>query len=201
MNTNIKSLNKLVNVLSKLPGLGYKSSIRVAQHIIEKDNIYTNELLEIIREAKNKISKCKICYSYTDNTHLCDICDDVYRDKNTICVVEKPFDVFIFEKSGYHGLYHVLGGLLSPIDGVGEEDINVNALINRIKNSEAKELIIALSQSVEGDATTQLIAYELRNYNIKITKIARGIPVGASLDLVDETTLNSAFIGRLNVNL
>jgi len=197
MLTNIKELNKLINELSKLPGLGYKSSIRLAQFLIENDKNIVNSLLNNISVAKDKIKKCTICSAYTDNENICSICNDVYRDKNIICVLEKPFDVFIFERSGYKGLYHVLNGLLNPMEGVGEDKINISSLVNRVKEENVKEIIIALNQSVEGDATTLLIAHELISLNVKITRLARGVPAGANIDVLDETTLSCAVEGRL----
>lgn len=196
MHTNITTLNKLVNTLSRLPGLGHKSSIRIAQYIIDKDEATIKELIEKINLAKENIRRCKVCFSYTDNIETCHICEDVYRDKNIVCVVEKPFDVFTFERSGFKGLYHVLDGLLSPMDGVGEHDINLESLVNRVKNENIKEIIIALNQSVQGDTTTLLIAHELKGFDVKICRLARGVPVGASIDVVDDCTLNSAVEGR-----
>ena len=190
-----KSFIDLVDNLRKLPGVGNKSAERMAYQLIEMQNFDAKEFADAILNAKNKIKKCQICGNITDND-ICDICNSSTRDKSTICVVASPKDVFAIDKSNsYNGLYHVLNGLISPINGVGPEQLNIKALLERI-NPAIKEIIIATNPNAEGEATALYLANLLSKYNVTVSRIAYGVPMGANLDYTDEFTIEKSIEGR-----
>jgi len=186
----------LIEQLSKLPGIGRKTAQRLALYILEMDNIEAEMLANSIKEAKEKIHYCKICYNLTDE-EICSICNDSRRDRSVICVVEGAKDVIAMEKTKeYKGLYHVLHGVISPMESVGPNDIKIRELLDRLKDGEVKEVIIATNPTVEGEATALYIAKLLKPLDIKATRIAYGIPVGGDLEYYDEITLSKAMENR-----
>lgn len=191
-----KPLNKLINELSKLPGIGGKTAQRLAFHILSMEDNEAFELAEAIRAAKSSMTYCSICGNLTD-TDPCSICRDDSRDIRTICVVESPKDVIAMEKiREYRGYYHVLHGAISPMDGIGPEDINLKSLIERLQDSKIEELIIATNPNIEGEATAMYIARLIKPSGVKVSRIAHGIPVGGDLEYADEVTLLKAMEGR-----
>lgn len=191
-----KPLNRLINELSKLPGIGGKTAQRLAFHILSMDDRSALELADAISDAKKTMRYCSVCGNLTD-TDPCAICADDTRDKSVICVVESPRDVVAMEKiREYHGYYHVLHGAISPMDGIGPDDINLKSLIVRLQDEAVKELIIATNPNIEGEATAMYIARLIKPSGIKVTRIAHGIPVGGDLEYADEVTLLKAMEGR-----
>lgn len=195
-----KVLEELINYLKKLPGVGEKSAERLALSVIEfsKDDI--SMFSKSITDAKKNLHQCKECGHLTESD-VCNICSNDYRNHNLICVVEDYKSVFVFEKMGkYDGLYHVLNGLISPIDGIGPDDINISNLINRCKKNPKIELIIALKPTIEGETTTQYIKKILENQQLKISRLSYGLPVGTELDYLDSLTLERAFDDRKEIS-
>lgn len=192
-----KPLNRLINELSKLPGIGGKTAQRLAFHILSLEQKETEQLAGAITYAKENMRYCSVCGNITDSDP-CSICTDGSRDKSIICVVETPQDVMAMERiREYKGLYHVLHGAISPIEGIGPSDINLKSLITRLQgNSEVEEIIIATNPNIEGEATAMYISRLLKDTGIKITRIAHGIPVGGDLEYADEVTLLKAIEGR-----
>lgn len=196
MNYYAKPLNKLINELSRLPGIGGKTAQRLALHILSVDDREAFALADAIREAKEKMIFCSICGNLTDRDP-CSICEDAGRDPSTICVVESPKDVIAMEKiREYRGYYHVLHGVISPMDDKGPEDINLKSLITRLQDTRVKELIIATNPTIEGEATAVYIARLVKPSGIRVSRIAHGIPVGGDLEYADEVTLLKAIEGR-----
>ena len=174
-----KPLGRLIDELSKLPGIGGKTAQRLAFHILSLEDSEANALADAIKDAKREMKYCSLCGNLTD-TDPCRICSDRSRDASVICVVESPRDVVAMEKiKEYHGLYHVLHGTISPMDGIGPEDINIRSLIVRLQQHDIKELILATNPNIEGEATAMYIARLVKPSGIKVTRIAHGIPVGA----------------------
>ncbi len=193
-------LKKLIDCYKKLPGVGEKSAERMALATIEFDQDVLNIFSNSIQNIKLKLKRCKKCNNYCEED-LCDICLSKNRDISTICVVEEPKNINLFEKVGtYNGLYHVLGGLISPLDGINPEQINIEPLLRRIKNENIKEVIFALKPSIEGETTTLYIRKLLEGTNIIISKIAHGIPMGADIDYIDSLTLELALEDRKTIN-
>lgn len=191
-----KPLNKLINELSRLPGIGGKTAQRLALHILSVSDEEAFALADAIRDAKEKMTFCSVCGNLTD-TDPCSICADDTRDKSTICVVESPKDVLAMEKiREYRGYYHVLHGVISPMDEKGPDDINLKSLIPRLRDENVKELIIATNPTIEGEATAVYIARLIKPSGIKVSRIAHGIPVGGDLEYADEVTLLKAVEGR-----
>lgn len=196
MNYYAKPLNKLINELSRLPGIGGKTAQRLALHILSVDDREAFALADAIREAKEKMTFCSICGNLTDRDP-CSICEEAGRDPSTICVVESPKDVIAMEKiREYRGYYHVLHGVISPMDDKGPEDINLKSLITRLQDTRVKELIIATNPTIEGEATAVYIARLVKPSGIRVSRIAHGIPVGGDLEYADEVTLLKAIEGR-----
>jgi len=197
MNFSSKLVENAVNQLSSLPGIGKKSALRLVLHMIkqEKQNInqFGNSFIDLI----NNINYCSECFSISDN-QKCEICSDHKRDKSTICVVEDIRVMMAVESTmQFKGIYHVLGGLISPMDGIGPSDIKVEELIQKVQNSEVKEIIFALSTTMEGDTTNFYLFRRLKDLNITISSIARGISIGDELEYADEITLGTAISSRL----
>ena len=191
-----KPLNRLINELAKLPGIGGKTAQRLAFHILSMDDKSAMELAEAISDAKRSMTYCSVCGNLTD-MDPCAICADESRDTSVICVVESPKDVVAMEKiREYRGYYHVLHGAISPMDGIGPDDINLKSLIMRLQDEDVKELIIATNPNIEGEATAMYIARLIKPSGIKVTRIAHGIPVGGDLEYADEVTLLKAMEGR-----
>ena len=194
-----ESLKKLINCLKELPGIGEKTAERLAFSILEFDSEKIDSFIDAFSAIKN-IKKCSVCNNYSDSD-ICSICSDNLRSNETIFVVEKPKDVALFEKMGsYRGKYHVLGGLISPLNGINPEDINLDGLIDRIKKNNVSEVIIVLKPSIEGETTTQYITKILSKYNVNISKIPIGIPLGTEIEYLDTMTLEMAFENRKNIS-
>ncbi len=197
MNTySSKLVENAVSELSRLPGIGKKTALRLALHLLKKESIIANNLGNAIIEMRNNIRFCKECHNISDS-EICEICANEKRDKNTICVVEDVRDVIAIENTGqYNGVYHILGGIISPMEGIGPNDITVSSLENRVSSGNIKEVMMALSTTIEGDTTNFYIFKKLKGHNIKITTIARGISVGDELEYADEITLGRSIINR-----
>lgn len=191
-----KPLAKLINELSKLPGIGTKSAQRLAFHILALEDREADQLAEAITTAKREMKYCSVCGNLTDEDP-CAICSDPSRREDVICVVESPRDVMAMERiKEFNGLYHVLHGVISPMEGIGPEDINLKSLIKRLQAGDVKELIIATNPNIEGEATAMYIARLIKPAGIKVTRIAHGIPVGGDLEYADEVTLLKSLEGR-----
>ncbi len=189
------SLLNLVEALKKLPGIGQRSAERIAFYLLRERN-QLEELKKVLEEARENLTFCSVCHVITDEAP-CPICRDPKRDSSLLCVVERPQDVFLLEKIGFfNGKYHVLGGVISPLDNVSPEDLSIADLVERIEREGIKEVILALSPTVEGDTTAYYIADLLKPRGIKVTRIARGLPTGSDLSLSDVTTLKEALLGR-----
>ena len=188
---------RLIDELSRLPGIGKKTAQRLAFHLLNTDMESVKDLADSLSDIKIKIKNCSICHGITEQDP-CKICNDFSRDNSLLCIVEGAYDVFVFEKiNSFKGKYHVLGGALSPLDGIGPDDLNIDTMLKRINND--MEVIIATNPSVEGETTGLYIAKILSNKNITISKLARGLPVGSDLEYVDEATLIRAMEGRISV--
>jgi recombination protein RecR len=184
-------------MLSRFPGIGKKTAQRLAFHIMNSDHEFSAQLAKALIEAKTNILFCSNCGSITENDP-CIICRDPKRDQMLLCVVEDPADIYTFENTGsFNGKYHVLGGRLSPLDGIGPNDLRMNELLNRVKDG--MEVILATNPSIEGDTTALYISKLLQEKDISITRLARGIPVGSSLEYTDEATLAKALEGRTSI--
>ncbi len=193
-----QALEILIGELSKLPGIGRKTAQRLALHLLKTDNDDANRLANAIIEVKKRIRYCSVCWNITEKDP-CSICADNNRDQTSICVVEDPSDVLAIEKTNeFHGVYHVLGGALSPLEGVGPDQLKTKELLQRL-NGEINEIIIAMNPDVEGEATTIYLASLLKPLGVKTTRIARGVPVGGDLEFADEATLVRALEGRIAV--
>ena len=193
-------LSKSIESFRKLPGVGEKTAERYALSLLDLDDEEIEELIENIKQTKNKLHPCKVCGHLTDK-EVCDICSDETRNNKEICVVEDYKSVFMFEKTGtYKGKYHILNGLISPIDGIYPEDINVSSLIDRIGNdTKDVEIIIALKPSVEGETTTLYIKKIFEDKKIKVSRLSYGIPMGVDIDYLDSITLDRALSDRKEI--
>ena len=191
-----KPVANLIAELNKLPGIGPKSAQRLAFHLLSVSNEEARALAEAIIEAKEKVRYCSVCGDLTE-LDPCAICQSSNRDGTIICVVEHPRDVVALEKTReFKGLYHVLHGVISPMDGIGPEQLRIKDLLERIRNSQVQEVVIATNPNVEGEATAMYLAKLLAPLGIKVTRIAHGLPVGGELEYADELTLTRAFLGR-----
>jgi recombination protein RecR len=194
-----ESLRALIKNLAKLPGIGEKTAERLAIHILRKPLSHAEQLADSIVGVKHKVRLCAQCYALSDG-ELCHVCSDSGRNGTLVCVIEQPADMISIEKSGaFKGLYHVLGGVLAPLEGVGPEDIRINELVTRANNGIVKEVILATGTSVEGESTAAFIAQRLAQTGVKVTRIATGVPVGGDLKYIDQMTLKCALDGRHDV--
>jgi recombination protein RecR len=193
-----ESVEHLAEQFSQLPGIGRKTAHRLALYILKMSREEVVTLAKALVNVKDKVRYCSICSNITE-TDPCGICSNTKRDRSSICVVEEPNDVLAIEKThGFKGLYHVLGGALSPLDGIGPDDLRVNELLQRMDAS-VEEIILALNPNVEGEATTLYLSKLLKPLDVKVTRIARGLPVGSDLEFADEATLSRALEGRIAV--
>ena len=196
MATYARPVERLITELSKLPSIGPRSAQRIAFHIIRGKQEDALGLAEALREVKERIKPCRRCFNLTE-AEECEICRDARRDRSAICVVEDPYDIGPIERTGeYRGLYHVLGGALSPLDGIEPEDLRLAELLARIEGEEIKELVIATNPNTTGEATAMFIAQEVKDLPVRVTALASGLPVGGDLEYADEVTLGRAFAGR-----
>lgn len=189
-------LEKAVSEFAKLPGIGRKTALRLVLYSLRRTDEEVGEFANALVHLKKDVRYCKVCHNISD-TGICPICSDPHRDSTTVCVVENIQDVMAVENTmQYHGLYHVLGGIISPMDGIGPGDIEIESLVNRVAKGNIKEVILALSSTMEGDTTNFYISRRLQPYNIKLSVIARGISVGDELEYTDEVTLGRSILNR-----
>lgn len=191
-----KSVASLIEAFEQLPGIGPKTAARLTYYLLHAPDSLSEKLSRSVSELRLKTKICAICQNITE-TAPCEICDDSERDKSIICVVEDPLDVWAIEKSGgFRGLYHVLHGVIAPLDNIGPEELRIRELLPRLKNGDVRELIMATNPSMEGEATAMYIQRLIQPLKIKTTRIARGIPTGAEIEYADEITVRRAFEGR-----
>ena len=196
MATYARPVERLISELSKLPSIGPRSAQRIAFHIIRGRREDALGLAEALREVKERIKPCRRCFNLTEAVE-CEICRDARRDRSAICVVEDPYDIGPIERTNeYRGLYHVLGGSLSPLDGIEPEDLRIAELLTRIEEEEIRELVIATNPNTTGEATAMFIAQEVKGLPVRVTALASGLPVGGDLEYADEVTLGRAFAAR-----
>ncbi|MDQ3378209.1 MAG: recombination mediator RecR [Rubrobacteraceae bacterium] len=196
MATYARPVERLITELSKLPSIGPKSAQRIAFHVVRGREDDAFGLADALREVKEKIKPCRRCFNLTESEE-CGICRDGRRDETVICAVEDPYDIGSIERTGeYRGLYHVLGGSLSPLDGVEPEDLRIAELLERVEKEGTKEIVIATNPNTTGEATAMFIAAELEGKPVRVTALASGLPVGGDLEYADEVTLGRAFAGR-----
>lgn len=192
-----KLLESVVNELSRLPGIGKKTALRLSLYILKEDKLYAEKLSDAIVKMRREIKFCKRCNNISDND-LCEICTNHKRDENTVCVVEDTRDVMAIENTAqYNGLYHVLGGIINPMEGIGPNDIAMKHLIERINSEDINEIILALPATVEGDTTNYYIYKLIKHFDVKVTTIARGVAIGDELEYTDEITLGRSILNRL----
>ncbi|MFH0825506.1 MAG: recombination mediator RecR [Pseudomonadota bacterium] len=192
-------LYDLIKAFKELPGVGEKTAVRYAFYVLNADMTTVKALVSAIRAVKAELKLCSSCFNLTD-TDPCAVCSDPRRDTGCICVVETPIDLLTVEKGGgFHGLYHVLHGLLAPLDAIGPDDIRVSELLQRVREAEVKEVILALNPTVEGETTATFISDQLRNSGVRTARIAYGIPIGGSLEYTDPLTLTRALQNRTEI--
>ena len=197
MNSFPDSILQLIEAFSSFPGIGKKTAQRMAFHVLRSSSNIASQLSESVINMKSKIRFCSVCNGITENDP-CNICSNPKRDESSICIVEQASDVYTFEKTNsYHGVYHVLGGVLSPLDGIGPDDLAIESLISRVKPG--YEIVIATNPSIEGEATSLYIAKLLNEQSVKVTRLARGLPMGGDLEYLDEATLMRAMEGRTTI--
>jgi len=196
MSKFIPAISRLIDEFARLPGVGKKSAQRLAFHVINMDQTQAVSFAEAILDVKRKVKYCTKCFNITDQ-EICDICNDQRRDQELMCVVESPRDLIAIENTKeFHGYYHVLHGAISPMEGIGPNEIKIKELIIRLQSDETKEIIIATNPSIEGEATAMYISKLLKGTDIVVTRLAHGIPVGGDLEYADEMTLAKAIEGR-----
>lgn len=194
-----EALETLINEFSKMPGVGLRTAERLALYVLETNKAQAAFLAQTILKVKESIQHCQLCHNLSQGP-ACNICQSPQRDKDTICVVEEPKDIIAIEKSGqYQGVYHVLLGTLSPLDGIGPDDLKIKELLARLKSDAVKEIIIATSSDTEGEATALYLSKILRPLGLKVTRIAYGLPVGSELEYADPTTLSRALENRREI--
>lgn len=191
-------IQRLIEALSKLPGVGPKTASRLTFHLLRTDSNLPDELSAALAGLRSGTAVCKVCFNITSaGRELCVICDNAERDRTLVCVVEEPLDVLALERTGgFKGLYHVLGGALSPIEGIGPDDLKIGELLQRVNAGEIREVIVATNPSMEGDATAMFLQQQLAPAGINLTRLARGLPMGGDLEYADQSTLLRALAGR-----
>jgi len=200
MSAYSERITRLIKELSRLPGVGPKSAERMVFHILKENTEYARRLSELIASVRKQTFFCHECHHLSE-TEICHICSDPSRDQKVICVVEEPKDVISFEKTGgYHGLYHVLTGALSPLDGIGPSELKIQELIQRLHTRKVEEVILAMNSNTEGETTALYLVNVLKPLGIKITRIARGLPIGSHIEYADQATLAHALAGRTNAS-
>ena len=193
------AIQRLIDAFGHLPGIGPKGAQRIAFHLLNASDEESQELIDAITEVKEKVRFCDICGNVCE-TSPCPVCADPRRDHSVICVVEEPKDVMSIERTReYRGLYHVLGGAINPMANIGPSDLNITQLLNRLQTDEVKEIIVALNPNIEGEATTTYLGRLLTPLDVKVTRLASGLPVGGDLEYADEITLSRALEGRREV--
>jgi recombination protein RecR len=189
-------LRALIDELGRLPGIGPKSAQRIAFHILKVPGEDAHRLADAIVEVKDKTTLCEVCFNVAEDGALCAVCSDDQRDPEVVCVVEDPRDIVAVERTGFKGRYHVLGGALSPLDGIGREQLKLRELLDRTKEGTIREAIVCTNPTIEGEATAMLVAKELTPLGVSVTRLASGLPVGGDLEYADELTLGRALEGR-----
>ena len=193
---NKSDLESLIRIFSKMPGLGPRSAQRLVFHLIKKREVILDQLISSLENINNKIQYCEICGNVTLD-RVCEVCSNKSRDASTVCVVEDISDLWAMNRSGaFNGVFHVLGGLLSPMEGVGPEELRISNLTERVASGNVKEIVLALGATITGQTTANYIFQELDKYSIKITSLAQGVPVGGELDYLDDSTIVAAFNAR-----
>lgn len=191
-----KLIENAVEELAKLPGIGRKTALRLVLHLLREESEESFSLAEALVKMRTEVKHCRECHNISD-TEVCSICSNPLRDRNLLCVVSDIRDVIAIENTGqYKGLYHVLGGVISPLEGVGPSDLHIDSLLERLPNSEVKEVLLAISPTMEGDTTAFYLTRKLRDNKVRITSIARGVPVGGELEYTDEITLGRSIVER-----
>jgi recombination protein RecR len=192
-----RHIAKAVEEISKLPGIGKKTALRLALYILKQDESGVNQLAQSLIDLRTKTQTCRVCHNLSD-ADVCAICSNPRRDASLVCVVESPQDVMAIENtSQYRGMYHVLGGVISPIEGVGPSDLKIPSLLNRLAEGKVEEIILAISPTMEGDTTAFYLTRKFNDYPIKISTLARGVPVGGELEYADEITLGRSIQRRV----
>ena len=192
-----QEISQLLQLLGKLPGVGPRSAKRMALHLLKKRQTLLPQLVTVLQEAQTKVKTCSFCHNL-DSIDPCSICSDVKRDKTSLCLVEEVSDLWAMERThNFRGVYHILGGVLSAIDGIGPEQLNITSLMGRVTREQFQEVILATSATVNGQTTAYYITELLEQYPIRVTRLAYGLPVGGSLDYLDETTISLALQARL----
>ncbi|MFN3999604.1 recombination mediator RecR [Algoriphagus sp.] len=198
MNFPSKLIEDAVTEISRLPGIGKKTALRLALHLLKQNEVVTEALALAITKMREEIQYCRTCHNISDDEE-CSICKSHRRDRSIICVVEDIRDVLAIENTNqYQGLYHVLGGVISPIQGIGPEELKIESLLSRVTTGEVSEIILALSATMEGDTTSFYLSKRLKESGVKVSSIARGIPVGGELEFTDEVTLGRSILTRIN---
>lgn len=202
---HIAALEKLVHELSRLPGIGPKTAQRLAYYILRSPAEYSERLAESLMRVQSEVHECPLCFNYTD-AEICKFCLDAHRNDESICVVEEPSDIVRIESSGaFHGRYHVLHGTISPLEGIGPQDLKIQELINKVKRGNSgdgpriKEVILALDADLEGDTTVLYIAKQLASEGVRLSRIAHGVPIGSDIDYIDDRTMGRALENRVEL--
>jgi recombination protein RecR len=201
MNPDVKptALDRLVMLLSKLPGIGKKSAARMAYHILDGNSAYAQALADELAGLHQAIHRCKICGGFTESDP-CPVCQDTGRDHSIVCVVERAQDLRVIEESReFHGVFHVLGGLIAPLEGIGPGDLAIEKLLTRLNGNNVREIILALNPTVEGDTTALYLQKILKDFQIEVTRLASGLPVGGDIEYIDRLTLSRSLRGRIKV--
>ncbi len=199
MSATPKSVTRLIEELSRLPGIGPKTASRLTYFLLRSPAEQVVSLAEAIRQVKERTVRCSTCFNIAD-TDPCPICGNLARDSTLICVVEEPLDVLALERTRqYHGLYHVLQGAISPVDGIGPEELRIRELLARVRNGNVREVLLATNPNLEGEATAMYIAQQILPTGIRVTRLARGLPIGGDLEYADEVTLAQALEGRREI--
>ncbi len=193
-----KSIEKLINEFSKLPGIGQKTAHRLAFYLLKRPEVDLQIFSEALANLKKEVFFCAVCRNMSD-TEVCAVCADASRDNGIICVVEEPLDAQAIEQTGFRGTYHILGGVISPLDGIGPQQLNIDSLVGRIKGKSIKEVILATNPSLEGEVTSMQLVELIRPLGVKITRLARGLPVGGDIEYSDEVTISRAMEGRKEI--
>jgi len=196
-----QQLERAIRAISQLPGIGRKSALRIALFLLKNKTTTLPELMDGLHGIRHNIHHCKTCHNLSDG-ELCAICSDRSRQQQTICIVESERDVMAIEDTGqYHGLYHILGGIISPIDGIGPQDINIETLVNRVRTHEVSELIMAISPTIEGETTIFYLTKLLKDFPLRVSVIARGVAFGGELEYADGLTLGRSIVARTHIEL
>ncbi|MEM1214263.1 MAG: recombination mediator RecR [Bacteroidota bacterium] len=197
MQFSSKLIEAAVEAFASLPGIGKKSALRLALHLVQQPTEVTEEFTEAIRSMRTNIRTCEICHNLSDEVH-CSICRDPRRNENLICVVESIRDVMAIEETGqYRGRYHVLGGVISPIEGIGPDQLTIDSLMNRVATGDVEEIIMAISPTIEGETTIYYLSKQLQGKNVKVSTIARGVSFGGELEYADGLTLGRSIVARI----